>query len=58
MQGRKGTTKALNALKTLVPGFENAKLRNLAMTLGIRDSRKIVGRYNLTANDVCLQARF
>ncbi len=28
------------------------------MTLGVRDSRKIVGRYNMTANDVCMQARF
>ena len=58
IQGRKGTVKALNVLKQLVPGFENAKLRNLAMTLGVRDSRKIVGRYNLTAEDVCMQGRF
>lgn len=26
----------------------NAKLRNFAMTVGTRDSRKIIGRYNLT----------
>lgn len=58
IQGRKGTVKALSVLKQLVPGFENAKLRNLAMTLGVRDSRKIVGRYNLTAEDVCMQGRF
>lgn len=49
MQGRKGVIKALNALNKIVPGFEKAKLRNFAMTLGVRDSRKIVGRYNLTA---------
>lgn len=36
----------------------NAKLRNFAMTVGTRDSRKIIGRYNLTAQDVCNQARF
>ena len=45
-------------MKEIVPGFENAKLRNFGMTLGIRDSRKIVGKYNLTAEDVCLQGRF
>ena len=28
------------------------------MTLGTRDSRKIIGRYNLTASDVKNQARF
>lgn len=28
------------------------------MTLGVRDSRKIVGKYNLTGEDVCLQGRF
>lgn len=58
MQGRRGTVKALRALKQLVPGFEKAKLRNLAMTLGVRDSRKIIGRYNLTGEDVCMQGRF
>lgn len=28
------------------------------MTLGVRDSRKIVGKHNLTGEDVCMQARF
>ena len=41
-----------------MPGFENAKLRNFGMTLGTRDSRKIIGRYNLTGHDVRNQARF
>merc|ERR550537_211241 len=42
----------------MVPGFENAKLRNFAMAVGVRDSRKIIGKYNLTGEDVCNQARF
>jgi hypothetical protein len=58
MEGRQNTILAINSLTKLVPGFENAKLRNFAMTIGVRDSRKIVGRYNLTGNDVCLQGRF
>jgi hypothetical protein len=41
----------------VVPGFEHAKLRNFSMTLGTRDSRKILGRYNLTAEDVKNQAQ-
>ena len=43
---------ALAALKSEVPGFEKAKLRNYGMTLGVRDSRKIVGRTNLAADHV------
>ena len=46
------------ALQKYVPGFENAKLRNFGMTLGVRDTRKIIGRYNLTGQDVRNQARF
>lgn len=58
MEGREQTKYALKALQEVVPGFKNAKLRNYAMTLGTRDSRKIVGEYNLTKNDVLNQARF
>jgi len=58
MEGREQTLHALEALRKCVPGFEKAKLRNFGMTLGARDSRKIVGRYNLTGSDVRGQARF
>lgn len=58
IKGRANTLHALNALKHSVPGFENAKLRNFGMTIGTRDSRKIIGKYNLTGNDVREQARF
>jgi len=58
MQGRRETLYALAALKAVVPGFENARLRNFGMTVGCRDSRKIIGRYSLTGNDVKNEARF
>jgi ribulose 1,5-bisphosphate synthetase/thiazole synthase len=58
MEGRHQAILAIKALKKYVPGFENAKLRNFGMTLGTRDTRKIVGRYNLTEQDVRHQARF
>ena len=58
MQGRQQAMHALTALKKVVPGFEKAKLRNFGMTLGARDSRKIIGHYNLTGDDVRNQARF
>jgi FAD dependent oxidoreductase len=58
MQGRTEALHALAALKAVVPGFEKAKLRNFSMTVGVRDSRKIIGRYNLTESDVRNQAKF
>ncbi len=58
MEGRHQAILAIKALNKYVPGFENAKLRNFGMTLGTRDTRKIVGRYNLTEQDVRNQARF
>ena len=58
MEGRSQAMHALTALNKVVPGFEKAKLRNFNMRIGIRDTRKIIGRYNLTAADVKNQARF
>ena len=58
MIGRKNALNALIVLQNKLPGFENSKLRNFGMTIGIRDSRKIIGQYNLTGDDVLDQARF
>jgi len=58
MEGRTQGMHAIQALKKVVPGFDKAKLRNFGMTLGVRDSRKIIGRYNLTGHDCKSQARF
>ena len=49
---------AIKALQHFAPGFETATLRNFGMTIGIRDTRKIIGRYCLTEQDVHGQARF
>lgn len=58
MAGREQVLEAIKAMNYAVPGFEKARLRNFAMTLGTRDSRKIEGEYNLTADDVMTEARF
>lgn len=58
MKGRKQVDYALKALQHSVPGFQNSKLRNFGMTMGTRDSRKILGKYNLTAEDVLQEGRF
>ncbi len=58
IEGRQRAMWALDALKKYKPGFENAKLRTFGSTLGIRESRTIVGAYGLTEHDVRNEARF
>jgi len=58
MDGRQQVMWAVAALKKYTPGFEKARLRNIGSSLGIRESRKIIGEYNLTEQDVLHQARF
>lgn len=55
--GREQSTYAIKALKAYVPGFENATLKNFGMTLGTRDSRKIIGRSSLSEQDVREEGR-
>ncbi len=58
VEGRKQAMLAIDAMRAYVPGFENAKLRNFGMTLGTRDSRKIISDYTLNEYDVRNQAQF
>ena len=58
MEGRRNVMLAIEAMRACLPGFENARLRNFAMKLGTRESRKILGRHHLTGGEVMNQARF
>ena len=58
MDGREQAMLAIEVLRRYVPGFEKASLRNFGMTLGTRDTRKIIGRYSLTGHDVLNEAKF
>ena len=48
---------AIDALRRYTPAAR-AEARNYGMTIGIRDTRKLVSRYGLTATDVREQGRF
>jgi ribulose 1,5-bisphosphate synthetase/thiazole synthase len=58
IEGRRQAMDAMKALRAFMPGCEDAKLRNFGMTIGIRDTRKIEARYDLTGDDVREQGRF
>lgn len=57
MENRRKVLYAYQALKKYVPGFHNARLQSMSI-LGIRDSRRIVGDYQMTEHDVKNEARF
>lgn len=45
-------------LRTEVPGFAGIRVRTSASTLGVRESRRIAGRYQLCAQDLLTGRRF
>ena len=58
IEGRRQAMLAVEALKRYQPGCEDAKLRKFGMTIGIRDTRKILAAYDMTGHDVREQGRF
>lgn len=58
MNGRRAALMALEALREHTPGFEKATLRNFSSLLGTRETRKIIGAYEINAHDVLNQACF
>lgn len=58
MEGRRQAMFAVEALRRYTPGCGGVRLRNFGMTLGVRDTRKIRSKYNLTEADVRGEGRF
>jgi hypothetical protein len=56
VEARLQTMQLLEFFRTRVPGFANSRIAATGTQIGIRESRRIVGRYTLTAADV-LEAR-
>lgn len=52
IEGRRQVEEIMRFLRKYVPGCERAKLMSSGSTLGIRESRHIVGEYRLTLDDV------
>ena len=56
--GRKQIGELLRFLRTYVPGAEKATLVSSGPVIGIRESRRVVGRYTLTREDYLRRANF
>ncbi len=56
VESRLQVVQLLRFFRERVPGFEHARIAATGTQVGIRESRRIVGRYTLTAEDV-LQGR-
>lgn len=51
-EGRRQALELYNFMKRRVPGFENAVIVSTGPNIGVRESRKIRGKYILTADDI------
>lgn len=58
IDGRKQVHQAVRAMRELVPGFEKSYLIDTASYIGIRETRRIVGEYVLTLDDIKNQTIF
>lgn len=58
MEARKQIYEITRYLKDFVPGFKDAWIEKVAPFMGIRESRVIVGKYILTAEDIVACRRF
>ncbi|MCL5734176.1 MAG: FAD-dependent oxidoreductase [Actinobacteria bacterium] len=58
IEGRRQVFEYLRALRDFVPGFENAQLVALSPQIGVRETRRILGEYVLTGEDVVSGTKF
>jgi glycine/D-amino acid oxidase-like deaminating enzyme len=57
-QSRRQMRQIVEFLRRRVPGFEHAYAVQSGVTVGVRETRRIVGEYQLTANDVLSARKF
>ena len=58
IESRKGIVDTLPILRKYYDGMENATIRNFGMAIGIRETRRILGQYQLNLKDVFYEGRF
>ena len=58
LEGRRQITDYFQFLRHEVPGFASASIVDIAAQIGIRESRRILGQYVLTGEDILSASRF
>lgn len=58
IEGHRQVLYLVDAMRRLLPGFENCTLIDTGSQIGVRETRRIVGEYVLTADDVFGARRF
>jgi hypothetical protein len=58
VEGRRQIVQYMRFLRAEVPGFEAADIAEIAPQIGVRETRRIVGAYQLTGDDVLSGAHF
>jgi len=58
IEGRRQALEYVRFLRDFVPGYGHAEMASLSTQIGIRESRRIRGRYRLTREDVMSARRF
>ena len=58
MDGRQQVKSIVDFLLERVPGFEHSVLAGIAERVGVRETRRIYGRYTLTQEDILNNVRF
>jgi hypothetical protein len=58
IEGRKDVLTLLTYFKEHLPGFEKARLLHTSTQIGVRETRRLIGEYTLTGDDIRTEARF
>lgn len=58
IQGRRQVKDAFAFIKAVTPGFQDSYIVDIAPSIGIRETRRIIGQYRLTEQDVLECADF
>jgi hypothetical protein len=56
--GRRQVVEMVALLKEHIPAFRNAYLQKMAAHIGVRESRRVMGRYVLSADEILAGAKF
>jgi glycine/D-amino acid oxidase-like deaminating enzyme len=58
IEGRQQAVELMDILRRVVPGFTDARMTQSAPMLGIRDTRRIAGEYEVTVEDIVQGQRY